>query len=488
MAQDECGCTENNCPHKTSEVTLWDGVFTNITVPSGAGLNEVLALLENYATSTSVCNDVNYTLTAYSACLNLPAGTYSFSQIIGAIVGVICANASSIAELQAQVALVVTTSTTNVTLDGIILPSCFSAFSGTTSTALFNIILQNLCVLMSQTAPVIGDPIVVTPPDPGTTVDPFPPTSEFALNNAPVELIAEALKSFVDNNSFIYDQTSPIVNPTSFVVRVNPMRGVVDNYIVVRKVLEELTVNATMDTYFYLGSNGYVFRREVAVGAPAPPTPSGTHPLYLITSDGSGVVLVTDLFTANALNPIPLGVDDVLTVNILDGAVTTPKIAPVTTGTTVGHLALVLVTNNDQGQVTSLTSNLSMASITNGQILVYNSGLNRMENADNTYIPAIGRVPKSNASADNYEASSILETASQVLSEKKVEINTGVVENDANAKLNVVGGPILIPRLTAVSASALPVTDGYFIYVTTTNGTFTSVGFWGAQAAAWVKL
>ena len=44
------------------------------------------------------------------------------------------------------------------------------------------------------------------------------------------------------------------------------------------------------------------------------------------------------------------------------------------------------------------------------------------------------------------------------------------------------------PRMTSTQASAITAFDGLMLYVTDTNGTFTSVGFWGYEAIAWVKL
>jgi len=41
---------------------------------------------------------------------------------------------------------------------------------------------------------------------------------------------------------------------------------------------------------------------------------------------------------------------------------------------------------------------------------------------------------------------------------------------------------------SATNASALTAQDGWIIYVTSTNGTFTSVGFWGRENGTWVKL
>lgn len=54
--------------------------------------------------------------------------------------------------------------------------------------------------------------------------------------------------------------------------------------------------------------------------------------------------------------------------------------------------------------------------------------------------------------------------------------------------INSTTGALLLPRLTATQGSALTPTNGHLIYVTSTNGTFTSVGFWGYENGAWVKL
>lgn len=486
------GCSDNNCPFRTSEVNLWDGTFTNIVVPSGAGLNEVLSLLENYILTIGSCNDVNYTLGSFSACLNLPAGTYSFTQIMDAIIARACANAGGIIALQNQVDGLLTLTTTNTLLTDIVFPSCFSGFTGTTSTSLFNAILSSLCTLMTDTAPILtpigDDPISVTAPDIGALADPGGTNVNSFYSNARMEHIAETFKAIVDNHSFIYEHTSPVVSPTSFVVALSPMRGVVENFLVVREISENLTVNATMDTYFYLSADSTVLRREVAVAAPTPSTPAGSHSLYKVTSDGSGVSSVTVLYTSSALNPIPLGVDAVQTVNINNGAVTTAKIAAVTTAATIGDASLVRVRCNDEGQVLTLESNMLLSGLTNGQILVYNSGLNRFQNADNTAVNTIGYIPKVDAGGTNYDDSSIFESGTHLVAEKQVEINSGAVEADANAGLNIVGAPVLMPRMTAAAASLLPLTDGYLIYVTTINGTFLSVGFWGVENSVWVKL
>ncbi|MGL4186059.1 MAG: hypothetical protein ACRCR4_09805, partial [Thiotrichaceae bacterium] len=62
---------------------------------------------------------------------------------------------------------------------------------------------------------------------------------------------------------------------------------------------------------------------------------------------------------------------------------------------------------------------------------------------------------------------------------------------EASAALEVrsTSGGLLVPRMTATQASAIGTpADGNILYVTDTNATFTSVGFWGRENGAWVKL
>jgi hypothetical protein len=47
---------------------------------------------------------------------------------------------------------------------------------------------------------------------------------------------------------------------------------------------------------------------------------------------------------------------------------------------------------------------------------------------------------------------------------------------------------VILPRMTAAQASAITAVNGLILYVTDTNGTFTSVGFWGYENGAWTKL
>jgi len=75
----------------------------------------------------------------------------------------------------------------------------------------------------------------------------------------------------------------------------------------------------------------------------------------------------------------------------------------------------------------------------------------------------------------------------------RVGINTGTAPTKA---LQVGGGIEMgsstelckLTNITAAQASAITPSNGDFVYVSTTDGTFTSVGFWGYEAGSWVKL
>lgn len=71
------------------------------------------------------------------------------------------------------------------------------------------------------------------------------------------------------------------------------------------------------------------------------------------------------------------------------------------------------------------------------------------------------------------------------------QTSVGGTSVDASAVLDVSSTTkgLLIPRMTATQGSAIASpANGLMIYVTDTDATFTSVGFWGREAGAWVKL
>ena len=72
-----------------------------------------------------------------------------------------------------------------------------------------------------------------------------------------------------------------------------------------------------------------------------------------------------------------------------------------------------------------------------------------------------------------------------------MNVGIGTSSPSSNAKLEITATtkmPLKLTPMTATQASALTAEDGGLIYVSDTNGTFTSVGFWGRENGVWVKL
>ncbi len=80
-----CSCSDN-CPNKTSDITVFDGQLNVLEVPCGASLNDILALLEAY--TTNMVNELDSMISVVITTPNpigLAAGTYSIQQVINAI-------------------------------------------------------------------------------------------------------------------------------------------------------------------------------------------------------------------------------------------------------------------------------------------------------------------------------------------------------------------------------------------------------------------
>lgn len=80
-----CSCSDN-CPNKTSDITVFDGQLNVLEVPCGASLNDILALLEAYTTNmVNELDDMTNVVITTPNPIGLSAGTYSIQQVINAI-------------------------------------------------------------------------------------------------------------------------------------------------------------------------------------------------------------------------------------------------------------------------------------------------------------------------------------------------------------------------------------------------------------------
>lgn len=98
-------------------------------------------------------------------------------------------------------------------------------------------------------------------------------------------------------------------------------------------------------------------------------------------------------------------------------------------------------------------------------------------------------------STDNGDMHFELGTASKMLIESGGSIGIGIDDAGATAvnasalvEMNSTTKGMLIMRMTAAQASAIAGVNGLMLYVTDTDATFSSIGFWGYEGGAWVKL
>lgn len=85
-----CSCSDN-CPTKTSDITVFDGGFNIIEVPCDASLNDVLTLLESYTTNmVAELSTMTSVVIGAENCIGLEAGTYGIQQVIDAILEKLC--------------------------------------------------------------------------------------------------------------------------------------------------------------------------------------------------------------------------------------------------------------------------------------------------------------------------------------------------------------------------------------------------------------
>lgn len=462
---EEEGCNEVIC---TSDITCVDVSFINVPVPADANLSQVLNALEQYI-SGAVTNiqNVVFNLTTGADCIGLTAGTYSYSQIFQAIIDTICDLVTPADPIE----------TDDIGLSaGISVPSCLTPFSGTDSTDLFNAIMTKLCTLSSHH-------LYATPS--------YNYDSSKAESDTPLDAVRDVLEGVADNPGYLFDQTNPTTDPNILSITVQPMKGVVNYWPVKRTQTQVVALTPTKDIYITLSETGVLKPYVQTIGDPAPSI--GTELMvYKIVTSATGVVSLTNQFPTTAINPTALSIPSGYITNtmIAVSTIASDRLANAYGGVSndEGDISVIRVSVNSKGQVTNMSSNLTITGIANGDLLVYDSGIPGFKNQPAPGVGTNGSIPL--AAAGTFVASSVSEDVGQVYSVKKVEIKPagGAAANDAAAVLNINGGPLLMTPVSATTASTYSLTDGYAACVNTTNGTFTSVGFWGVIAGAWVKL
>lgn len=115
----------------------------------------------------------------------------------------------------------------------------------------------------------------------------------------------------------------------------------------------------------------------------------------------------------------------------------------------------------------------------------YNNVNGYLINADNNRL--LNNEANNNSGTDY----SITSPATRVFGNQTNYANVGIggaPDSVAILTLNSTTKGFLPPRMTAAQASAITAVDGLILYVTDTDVTFTSIGIWAYENAAWAKL
>jgi len=461
---DNCnGCTEKFC---TSDINCIQSNFQNLIIPAGSTLTEVLELLEQYVnTQVNNVENISITLGSDATCIGLTAGTYSYAQVFNAIISTLC-DLVNATPLDTDTLLVG---------DEITLPDCLSDFTGTTTSDLFEYIGTILCSLTGKT-PINGN-------------QPYDGSNDGDMLVA-LGIVRDVVKGIADNPSYVVEHTTPSTNPNALNINIQPLTAVVNYYPIKRTNVENITFSGNRDVYVFLSDRAEISVTQQTIGSPEPSVPSKML-MYKIVTSGTGVTSLTERFETGAVNPTPLSIPSLYIENsmIKTNEVKSEKLvnSGVTAGT-YGQTQFLQFAVNSKGLVTSVTANFHLTGLANGDIIYYNAANLRFENKPNISTGTNTYIPRSTGS--NFTDSALYEDKNTIHSSKTIEgdLTGGSPVADSQAAIIANGGPILCVPMSASDASGLTASNGYIVYVNSTNVTFTSVGFWGYQNGAWVKL
>lgn len=161
------------------------------------------------------------------------------------------------------------------------------------------------------------------------------------------------------------------------------------------------------------------------------------------------------------------------TTGLYLGTSVDPAIKAYINGTSTTNEVLYVVSNS----ITSGTTNLLVALSTNSAAVNKNGLFLQVQGSSNAggnraaYIYRGNLVTDSEATGGN------------------TQIGIGTLNPNSAAAIEIVSTTkgFLTSRMTSTQASAITPTNGLSLYVTDTNATFTSIGFWGYEAGAWKK-
>ncbi|MFN7656323.1 MAG: hypothetical protein ACK5OW_00875 [bacterium] len=225
--------------------------------------------------------------------------------------------------------------------------------------------------------------------------------------------------------------------------------------------------NGNLAMYYDTSGAGYAVLRSLNYNSVS----FGTHSSpYRIILGRDGNVYTNDRLFVMLNDPIAAVTETVSvgrTTHGVNGSTSSMVVLNITMGSTNSGLGLFAIGATGQGGTTgNATMNFKYDPIS------YSGTVNSANN--NYYRVAIGKSPST---------------------DYRLEISGGTrIESDsyttsaAVLELSSTTQGLLLPRMTSTQASAITAVNGLILYVTDTNLTFTSVGFWGYENGSWVKL
>lgn len=242
----------------------------------------------------------------------------------------------------------------------------------------------------------------------------------------------------------------------------------------------------------------------------------------LLSAHGSGVVGIgiSSSFAASRLNVVDNGLAGNRMVNFTSNSTTAAGSGQIVLGVTLSganatasentwgayientHSGTTSTNTGLQVIATSGTTNVGLAAYTEGlgqAILARNAGAGggtAVQIVNDGAASGIGVqsvVTNSGAATSTaawFEASTATANYALLVPSGGGRIGFGTATPSAQALLELASTTqaLLIMRMTATQASAITPVNGMIVYVSDTNGTFTSAGFWGYQAGAWAKF
>ena len=457
---------------------LFDGSFTNVQFNPDSTLNEILQEMENYFNSIVFTAADPVFVMANENCLHIPTGEYSYSQMLNLLMTKVCEFIDSTEDF-----------IENFDTDGVGIATginygCLTSEIGSVDdlTKVLNFIFAKLCELINR-MPATNYTDALPDGTDGWIVDPIIKPNVVVPNKQ-----VSSLLKMADNKKYAVFET-PIYSPSSLNITAKPVIGVFNGFVANRMENGIITLPTSKKVFVSLVSDGSldVVQRDFIDPDPLDNKPDSMH-LFKVTTDATGVTSYTPIAKTKPYDDPSFTLADgsVTTSKLADGAVTGVKMEDVVTGSTKGHQSILQVTYDDKGRVTGAVSNIDLAGIADGDVLVYSASGNKFVAGQRRDVPEVGYIPVSDGT--DYIKSSFKESATHIQAKKPIEINAGFMQNNSDAGLNVVDGYFLCPRQNVATMALLTPEDGAIVYVTNTDATFTSVGFWGYENGTWKKL